>query len=146
MVKGYLMIEINERERCLFDMSVVTNQLFKKLDASLSFHGISFTELMVLSHLYNAPYQVMRRVDLAEATTLTASGITRLLNPMEKMGLVQKQKNERDARISLVKLSDAGLQIYKDAMTTFSHSANRFTEALSEEDVDSLVSLLAKLR
>ena len=140
------MIEIDDKQRCLFDMSVVTNQLFKKLDASLSFHGISFTELMVLHHLNNAPYQIMRRVDLAEATTLTASGITRLLNPMEKMGLVQKQKNERDARISLVKLSDAGLQIYKDAMVTFGHASNRLIEPLNDADVSNLTSILVKLR
>jgi len=50
----------------------------------------------------------MRRIDLAEKIGLTASGITRLLLPMEKIGLIKKEANEQDARVSYVVLASGG--------------------------------------
>ena len=140
------MNEIDKRSQSLFDLSATCTGLNKKVDASLSFHGISFTEFTVLSELHRAPYQLMRRIDLADATKLTASGITRLLNPMEKTGLVVKQKNERDARMSLVKLTEAGHQVFLDAMKTYEHCAERLTQALTPDEVNTLVNLLNKMR
>ena len=50
----------------------------------------------------------MRRGDLAEAIGLTASGVTRLLVPMEKIGLIQRESDARDARVSYVMLAPSG--------------------------------------
>jgi DNA-binding MarR family transcriptional regulator len=47
-------------------------------------------------------------VDLAEKVGLTASGVTRLLVPMEKIGLVKRQANKQDARVSFVVLTPVG--------------------------------------
>ncbi|UUZ55216.1 MarR family transcriptional regulator [Massilia sp. H-1] len=41
----------------------------------------------------------IRRVDLAERVSLTASGVTRTLLPLEKIGLVTRQSDPRDARV-----------------------------------------------
>ena len=67
--------------RCLAELQ---NRLLKRVDQYLSVHGISFSEFLVLYHLSQAPNMTMRRIDLAECIGLTASGVTRLLNPMEK--------------------------------------------------------------
>lgn len=50
----------------------------------------------------------MRRIDLADAIGLTASGITRLLLPMEKIGLVKRESHDGDARVSYVSITPAG--------------------------------------
>jgi len=49
------------------------------LDSQLSIHGISFTELMVTYKLSTAPNLTMRRIELAESISLSASAVTRLL-------------------------------------------------------------------
>ncbi|MDZ7871614.1 MAG: MarR family transcriptional regulator [Rheinheimera sp.] len=51
--------------------------------------------------------QTRRRSDLVELVGLSPSGITRLLLPLEKIGRVEKERNPRDARVSLVILSEA---------------------------------------
>ena len=86
----------------------------RKLDARLG--GIGFTEFQILYHLSQAEDEKMRRVDLAEQMGLTASGITRLLLPMEKIGLVKKQTESTDARVSYVSLAKGGKQKLVEGM------------------------------
>ena len=117
----------------------------KQIDRHLSAHGISYTELMVLHHLNAAPNQSMRRVDLAEAVGLTASGVTRLLLPLEKLHLVEKESNPRDARVSLIKLTRTGKNLHKDAFTTFQFCIDALTEKLNDKQVTALRDLLALL-
>ena len=70
--------------------------------------GIGFNEFVILLHLSQSPENKIRRIDLAEKMGLTASGVTRILAPMEKIGLIQKEANARDARVSYVAISSSG--------------------------------------
>jgi len=47
---------------------------------------LTLNDYEVLLHLSHAEYKMMRRVDLAERILLTASGITRLLEGLERSG------------------------------------------------------------
>jgi len=126
-------------------LAALNTLLTKRIDSPLSYHGISFTEFMVMHHLNNAANQCMRRIDLAEKIGLTASGVTRLLLPMEKIGLIQKEKNPRDARVSLVKLCDAGNVILADASNTFEQSTQKLFESLEPSEIDELSRISNKL-
>ena len=119
--------------------------MIKKADLQLSVHGISFSEFCILHQLSQAPQQRLSRIELASAVGLSASGVTRLLLPLEKMLLVEKQQNTRDARVSLVKLSDSGQQIYQDAQQTFSFFASQFMSPLTSRKQETLAELLARL-
>lgn len=70
--------------------------------------GIGFNEFVILFHLNQAPDKKIRRIDLAEKMGLTASGVTRILAPMEKMGLIKKEAALRDARVSYVAITTSG--------------------------------------
>ncbi|TWF42923.1 MarR family transcriptional regulator [Chitinophaga polysaccharea] len=84
----------------------------------LNAHGIGFTDFVILHLLHQAPNGKLRRKDLAEKTNLTPSGITRLLLPIEKIGLIDREANERDARVSYVVLTAAGRRTYEEAKPT----------------------------
>ena len=125
-------------------LSDAQGRVQKRIDAALSVHGISFTELTVLYHLGLAPGQMMRRIELAGAVGLSASGVTRLLVPMEKIGLVKREQNQRDTRVSLVKLTAAGGRILKDAMGSFAQRAIDVTEELNQTDIMRLLEMLKR--
>lgn len=88
----------------------------RRFDNRLSFHGLGFSDFMILYHLQEAPEGKLRRGDLAEKVGLTPSGITRMLLPMEKIGLVKREANKDDARVSFVSIASGGKQLLKDAM------------------------------
>ncbi|HYX75545.1 MAG TPA: MarR family winged helix-turn-helix transcriptional regulator, partial [Gaiellaceae bacterium] len=57
-------------------------------------HGLTLNAYEVLLHLAHAPQQRLRRVDLAGSVLLTASGITRLLDGLERAGCVDRAPDE----------------------------------------------------
>src|SRR5437763_16765895 len=63
-------------------------------------HGLTLNDYEVLLHLSHADGGRLRRVDLAERVILTASGITRLLEGLERVGLVTKENCASDARVT----------------------------------------------
>ena len=113
------------------------------MDANLNMHGISYTEYRVLNYLSLAPEMTLSRIELARRVGLTASGITRMLAPMEKIGLVGKEAHPRDARKSLVKLSKAGKQIQEDASVTYDHVASGLFDSLPKAQLDALSRLFS---
>jgi DNA-binding MarR family transcriptional regulator len=125
--------------------ALLASKLSKRVDNQLSVHGISFTEYLIMHHLDGSPLKTMRRIELAEHVGISASGVTRLIAPMEKIKIVEKEANPRDARQSLVKLSKAGQQLYKDASVSFEHCANDLLENLSEIQKEKLVELSGKV-
>ena len=128
--------------RLMLTLSSLYSQLSKKLDLRLSIHGISFTEFLVLSNLEKAPNKMMRRIDLAENVGLSASGVTRMLVPMEKIHLIERQSNPRDARVSLVKLTATGEQVYKDASVSFQEGAEHLLQAFNNKQLDQFLHLV----
>ena len=118
----------------------------KQLNNSLSFvHGIGFSEYMVLNSLNESVNKTMTRIDLAESIGRTASGVTKMLLPMEKIGLIQKESGARDARVSLVKISKAGERLFKDATVTLEQSSEKILSGLSSKQATGLLGCLDSL-
>ena len=110
----------------------------KRLTVALSAHGVSVTDYLVLRQLDGASGKKLRRIDLAQAVGLTPSGVTRLLNPLEKIGLIRKDAGSRDARVSLVAITGAGTRIYKESTVTFAETAKELFASLGAKDRDAL--------
>lgn len=108
----------------LFDLSLTRTQLAREVDLPLSHHGISLADLAILRELRRAPGRKLRRSELAQRLGITPSGIARQVAPLERIGLVDRESHERDARLALVVLTDAGTQIVDDALQTAEHAAD----------------------
>ncbi|MBC53458.1 MAG: transcriptional regulator [Gammaproteobacteria bacterium] len=118
----------------ILKLAALHTMLQKQIAGPLSYHGISFTEYQVLKQLHDAPAQKMRRIDLAQQIGLSASGVTRMLNPMEKVGLVSKEEAARDARVSLVTLTTAGQTVFRDAEASFRQAAGSVLASVIDAD------------
>ena len=128
----------------LFDNILAAHaHTLKRVEGALgSVHGLGLSEYLVLRQLSAAPTKTMSRVELADQVGLTASGVTRLLQPMEKIGLVQRKINERDARKSMVALSSAGSSKFTQAQVSFNESLKTIFDSLSNPQRQSLASSL----
>src|SRR6476659_10521557 len=109
-------------------------------------HNLTLSDYEVLLRLSQAEGGMMRRVDLAESVLLTASGITRLLDGLERAGFVEKASCAKDGRVSYAKLTDAGRAKLTEAATT--HLAgvdDLFTSRYSPAELEALAELLSRL-
>ncbi|GGO32027.1 MarR family winged helix-turn-helix transcriptional regulator [Deinococcus humi] len=107
----------NEALRFCLNLNRATAVLTRHIDNRLgALHGLSLNDLTVLQYLHLAPHGKARRSDLAAHLGLTASAVTRLLLPLEKIGLVARLPDARDARVGYAALTSAGGDLLKVAL------------------------------
>jgi DNA-binding MarR family transcriptional regulator len=112
----------------------------------VNIHGLTLNDYEVLLHLARAEDHQLRRVDLAERLVLTASGITRLLDGLERAGYVRKGQCSSDARVTYAVLTDNGFEKLKEASQTHLAGVHELFESqFSEEELSTLADLLGRL-
>src|SRR5215472_17172748 len=90
-------------------------ELVRRFDGQLgTLHGLSLGDFILLLNLSRAPGGKLRRVDLAEKLGLSASAVTRSLIPLERIGLVKRQRDMRDARIGYAVLTKTGQRVLEE--------------------------------
>jgi DNA-binding MarR family transcriptional regulator len=109
-------------------------------------HGLTINDFECLLMLSRADDRRMRRVDLAEQLILTASGVTRLLDGLEKEGWVDRASCASDRRVTYAVLTDEGHEKLKTASKTHVADLRAFFETrYSSEELEQLADLLGRL-
>jgi DNA-binding MarR family transcriptional regulator len=109
--------------------------LAKRLDTELErAHQLPMTSYEVLEHLTEASGGRMRMCDLAEQAQLSRSGLTRMVDRLEREGLIVRCSCEHDARGSYACLTDSGSERLEEARVTHlavvrEHFLSHFSEA-----------------
>jgi len=129
--------------RFLRAYAAVTRELSSRLEQA---HGLSLRDYDVLVQLHSAPDRQMRRIDLARTVILSPSGITRLLEGLERAGLVGKHQCESDQRVTYAVLTDAGTAKFEEARVTHVADVEElFASRFSAEEWEQLAELLGRL-
>jgi MarR family transcriptional regulator, 2-MHQ and catechol-resistance regulon repressor len=76
--------------------------------AQLAKHGLSEVEFEVLLRLSRSPAGMLRMTDLAAQTSLTSSGITRVVDRLVLAASLQRQACTSDRRTTYAVITDAG--------------------------------------
>ena len=119
----------------------------RRLSAQLNTdHGLTISDFEVLLRLGRAPDRRMRRVDLAQEVLLTASGITRLLDGLERAGYVERDSCSSDRRVVYAVLTEEGLtKLRAAAASHFAQIEELFGARYDERELAELGALLARL-
>lgn len=129
--------------RLLRAYASTTRLLSSQLQAE---HGLTLNDYEALLLLSQAEGRRLKRVDLARRLLLTPSGVTRLLEGLEREGLVERAACDTDLRVTYAQLTNAGAGRLEAA--SWSHVGS--VRALLEEhlelgEIESLGELLGKL-
>src|SRR3990170_588045 len=109
-------------------------------------HGLTLNDFEVLLHLAHAPDRRLRRADLADQVVLTPSGITRLLDGLERAGLVAPAERAADRRVVYAELTDKGLRRFEESRTTHRDAIRTlFAASFRPEEIETLGELLGRL-
>ncbi len=101
----------------------------------------------VLVRLARTPGNRLRMSDLAAQTTLTASGLTRAVDRLEEVGLVQREACPSDRRGAYAVLTEAGeARIGAAVPVHLEHLRAVFDDLYSPAELDVLTDLLRRLR
>jgi DNA-binding MarR family transcriptional regulator len=108
-------------------------------------HGLTVNDYEALFLLSRAD-EGLKRIEVAGELQLTASGVTRLLDGLQREGLVGKATCATDARVTYAVITDAGTAKLREASDT--HLAGiraLFEERYTKQELEQLAELLARL-
>jgi DNA-binding MarR family transcriptional regulator len=119
----------------------------RELDADLvARHGITSRDYEALLFLAQEQERSLSMGDLAERTMLTRSGVTRLVDGLTKIELVERVACPNDARVSYARITDAGYQRLREAGRTHVEGIRAtFLRHFSEAEIQQLAELLGRL-
>lgn len=121
--------------------------LIKQLDARLEAeHGLPLSSFEVLQRLARADEGKLRMHDVAASVLLSRSGLTRLVDRLERDGLVNRCSCENDARGAYAVITDAGRERVLAARASHRRLVHEvFTGRCSEGELEQLAELMARL-
>jgi DNA-binding MarR family transcriptional regulator len=121
----------------------VTRELSAQLSAD---HCLSLNEYEALLQLARAPASRMRRIDLANSLVLTAGGVTRLLDGLERDGFVGREESPTDRRVTFAVLTKAGRDKLREADKSHTRQIRELLGGHYDEDeLKQLAALLDRL-
>jgi DNA-binding MarR family transcriptional regulator len=129
--------------RLLRAYALTTRRLSAQLQAE---HGLTINDYEALLQLSRSEGGRMKRVELARGLLLTPSGVTRLLEGLERAGLVERATCPTDLRVAYAQLTDEGRERVAAASCAHVGSVRAlFGEHLSANQIDELADLLGRL-
>jgi DNA-binding MarR family transcriptional regulator len=123
------------------------SHLLRGLEQQLQVHGkIALGSYDVLVQLAEAPDSRLRMSELAEAVLLSRSGLTRLVDRLQKDGLVQREPDPEDARGMYTVLTAKGRDTLRDASRVHLAGVSELVlNRLSEPELRQLQALMTQL-
>ena len=120
--------------------------MVRRFDGRLgTLHGLSLGDFILLLNLSRAPGGRLRRVDLAEQLGLTASAVTRALIPLERIGLVTRQRDLHDARVGYAALTKTGQRVLHESTNSAELVSAELIPQKSKTELSSLTELLLQI-
>jgi MarR family 2-MHQ and catechol resistance regulon transcriptional repressor len=115
--------------------------------AQLEEHRLSSVEFEVLLRLARSPKQRLRMTDLAGQTSLSTSGCTRVVDRMDRDGLVRREACATDHRSSYAVITETGLARLNEVIPGHLEIIEKwFTGLLTPEQLDSMLGSLRNIR
>jgi MarR family transcriptional regulator, 2-MHQ and catechol-resistance regulon repressor len=121
--------------------------LTARFAAQFEEHRLSAVEFEVLMRLARSPGHRLRMTDLAGQTSLSTSGVTRVVDRMDRDGLVRREACPSDRRSSYAVITTAGRQRLDEVLPGHLALVQQwFIGQLSPERLDNLLDSLRTIR
>jgi DNA-binding MarR family transcriptional regulator len=122
-------------------------ELTRELDSQLTReHNLPLSSYEVLLFLADARDGRMRMSELAQSVLLSRSGLTRLVDRLEREGLLKRQRCESDARGLFAEITPDGRRLFDEARRTHLDGVRAlFLDRFSRAELRTLGGLWQKL-
>ncbi|WCN81583.1 MarR family winged helix-turn-helix transcriptional regulator [Micromonospora sp. LH3U1] len=121
--------------------------LSTRFNAQLEEHGLSAVEFEVITRLARSPGNQLRMTDLAAQTSLSTSGVTRVVDRMERDGLLTRRACPSDRRSSYAVVTAAGMDRLNETLPGHLQMIEQwFTGQLDSEALAALLDGLRRVR
>lgn len=141
---------MNENSRIGFEIKTITNLIKRQFDSSNVIKDLDNMTGMhgwIIGYLYNKSQQgdVYQR-DLEQQFSIRRSTATKILQLMEKNGLIIRQAVDFDARLKKLVFTEKAIAIHQLVQKEIDKTETRLTKGLTQQEKDTLLELLEKIK
>ncbi|WP_233434256.1 MarR family winged helix-turn-helix transcriptional regulator [Nocardia yamanashiensis] len=121
--------------------------ILARIESTWKGNGLSGLDLNALMRLTRSPGRKLRMTDLANQTNLSTSGVTRLVDRLERNGFVRREPDPADRRSSYAVLTAAGATRVARVLPAYLDGVDKwFTSLLTPAQLADLVASLRIIR
>ncbi len=104
---------------------------------------VSFTQWMVIANL--GRFERLTATALSEQTCHDMGALTRIVDDLEKAGLVRRERTERDRRVVEIALTPEGRRYLQTGKRLVVELLNSLAEPFSRQELETLIALLQRM-
>jgi DNA-binding MarR family transcriptional regulator len=124
-------------------MRICTNRLLPQMEALFQDQELTFSQWTTLVALHDG--RIATAGDLAHNICHDAGSLTRLIDQMEKRGLVTRTRSDKDRRVVTLALTPRGRSLVEALAPKVMDFWNGLLSGFSHAEVDTLINLLTRL-
>jgi DNA-binding MarR family transcriptional regulator len=132
-------------EKAFLSVVRTAGGLLRGVEVLLNGHGLTATQYNVLRILRGAGEQGACGREIAGRLITAEPDITRLLDRMEKRGLISRRRDAQDRRFVTTRITPSGLQILADLDAPVEELHRRQFGRLSGAELKQVIAVLEKL-
>ncbi len=135
--------EQDEHSKLIYSIGLLWGQITTKLDDVLSKYGLNiskFNILMIIKHI--GGNDGIQQNEISKRLLVTASNITKLLDKLEKDGMITRNNKEGDRRVKLIKITEPTSKLLDDVWPLYSKAINEITSHVQKSDAKVLDKIL----
>ena len=124
-------------------MRMAINRVLPQMEALFEDQELSFSQWTTLVALHDG--RITNAGDLAHNICHDAGSLTRLIDQIEKRGLVTRQRSETDRRVVTLGLTPRGRALVEAMAPRVMDFWNGLLSGFSHAEIDTLIALLTRL-
>lgn len=125
----------DEKSKLVYSVGLLWGKINSTLDEVLSEFNLNvskFNILMIIKHV--GGYDGIQQNEISKRLLVTASNITKLLDKLEKEGLITRNSKKDDKRVKLIRITDFASKLLDEAWIKYSEKIEFLTSNFNEKD------------
>ena len=121
--------------------------LLSAVEPAIAAHGFTTSSFEVMIRLSRSPEQRLQMTELARQSTLSNSGLTRVVDRLEAAGMVHRAQDQADKRVWYAVLTTTGMDAVLTSLPEHLASVDAvLIDVLTDDELEALTSALRKVR
>lgn len=132
-------------QEAVLGLLVAADRINRKIEAACERYGITAAQYNVLRILRGVHPDGHPRFEIIDRMIQAAPDVTRLIDRLEKSGLVQRSRSTEDKRHSLTFITDRGLDLLRVLQPKIGSLEHQLSKEITEEDAKSIATLCDRI-
>ena len=124
-------------------ISLISKEVFEENELPI----LTPLEAWIIGYLYRNPGKALYQKDVEAEFHVSRSTVTRTVQNMEKLGLLERSTNGQDQRMKQVRITQKAAQLHENLHADiFRRVDERIMEGISDEDMEIFYRVLERMR